>query len=202
MKKKIIVSKKQLNEMRRFITESVDNGYVYIDSGSTLPSKNGLEQVSANGGCPDWRDIEDIEPTTTDDFSRTLCPMRNNRMGMSSNTMGRFDRSSEDDGEVVEEAVEVGSGKMEGIGNDTIGNSELLDTLSDGDKGNDDSVLSQSILSVIDRLLTMTEALPDKKKAMVLNKIIERYDLEEIPYPWKREMSKKIWNPQKNDEFN
>lgn len=193
MKKKIIVTSHQLNEMKRYMTEMEDANYVYIDSSSTLPSMTGLETVSANGGCPDYRNFEKIEPTTTDDVADTMCNMRTTRM--SGSGFG-VNKNFTDDEEDITESVEIGGGNYQGIGDDTIGNSQLLDTLSDGDDSDDDSMVNRTILAAVDRLINLTQSLPAKKKAMVLNKIIENYELESIPHTWKRQLIQKIWNSQ------
>lgn len=191
MKKKILVSRKQLNEMCQYFVESMENGYVYMDSSSTLPSQDGLERTSANGGCPDWRNIEKIEPTSTDQVSSMLCPMRSMRGTTGMGVSGCNKIVPEDD--VMDEAVEMDGG-MVGIGDDDLFNSQQLDALSDGNSENDTSVLNNSILVAIDRLLKLTANLPDKKKAMVLNKLIESFDMDQIPHTWKRQMIQKIWN--------
>lgn len=70
--------------------------------------------------------------------------------------------------------------------------SKELDMLSDDNEENDLIKIPVGVDKKTDILLDATKALTPKQQAIVLNKMIEELDTDNIPYQWKKELIEKL----------
>ncbi len=70
--------------------------------------------------------------------------------------------------------------------------SKELDILSNGNKNDDLVKIPNGIDKKSDILIDAVKGLTPKQQAIVLNKIIEELDTDNIPYQWKKELIEKL----------
>lgn len=166
--RRIIVTEQQFRE-------AFPDSFSYIDFENDSANNDGNVNISVTGKMSDE---EDGMPLTTDDVAN----MVKNRGYLSSRGTGRgYYRP------FVKEGVD-----SNGDGVDDFFNHDELDTLSNGDDNDDITRVPQTVLNKLQILLDNMKMLQPKKKAMVINKIIENIDWSEIPGPWRKELSLKI----------
>lgn len=77
-------------------------------------------------------------------------------------------------------------------GVDDFYNNDELDTLGNGDESDDLVKVPESVQRKMDILISSMQNLTPKQQAIVLNKIIESFDLSSLPYAWLKELRLKI----------
>ena len=81
---------------------------------------------------------------------------------------------------------------MNNDGVDDFYNNAELDTLGNGDTNDDLIKIPESVQRKMNLLIDSMQMLSPKQQAIVLNKIIESFDLSSIPYSWLKELRLKI----------
>ena len=77
-------------------------------------------------------------------------------------------------------------------GVDDFYNSEELDTLGNGNESDDLVKVPESVQHKMGILIDAMQNLTPKQQAIVLNKMIESFDLSSLPYAWLKELRLKI----------
>ena len=165
MKRIIKVTENQLRE-----TEGA--AFEYLDISNDNPYGNNSE-ISADGKIDN---IEFGEPVTGDEVSNTMTNQVYNRFY---NTYGRTPRY-----------VSENDNNNDGV--DDFYNHDELDTLSDGDESNNLMKVPQSVENKLEILISQIQKLNSKQQAMILNKLIETLELQNIPYSWTKELMLKL----------
>lgn len=176
MKKKIIIkiTSRQLNEAQ-------DDAFKYLTNSDTTPN-NGQTEVSVNGKI---NGEEDGYPLTTDRFASMNTTQGYNRYGGIGNNLCR-------------KVSENNDKNNDGI--DDFYNDKTLDILSNGNEQDNMEAISHTVDEKVNALLSLIKNMPSKKQAIVLNKIIENINLNNIPFKLKKELIKKI-SIRTNDTF-
>lgn len=157
--------------------------------GNTVPQYNGFSAITSDGKvAPD----ETAEPKTTDDFAQKLNTQRIYRCGgaWSQPSYNRLSLDIDlDDDDVIHESDDK---NRDGV--DDFYNNKELDTLSNGDETDNLTRIPESVQMRCDKLLQeiSNAKLSAKQQAIVLNKLIEGFDLRGIPYAWLKELKLKI----------
>lgn len=179
MRKKIIISESQLRSI-------IESDGQYINPENNKPEYNGWSDTTAEGGLDSE---DDIMPMTTDDLANDMTNQRIAHYGCT--RQGVVPKIPKDG--IVDEDVNFNNNSMTNDNDNSFLDSGL-DALSNNDKDDDSIVINNTIQSHIELLINDMKSLPAKKKAMVINKMIENADLESIPQAWKRDLVLKIWN--------
>ena len=170
MPKNIKITEKQYKR----IQEEIDNDFIYFTNNDTKPY-DGQVNISANGKI----DGETYaNPTTTDKVQQSLTPQGYGRYRSYGNISPR----------TMREGVELDQSNdfydMKGF------NNAELNTLTNGDSKDNLVKIPQSIEKKLDILLDSIKQsnLTPKQQAIVLNKIIEELDYDNLPNQWKKEL--------------
>ena len=167
MARKIIITEEQLRE-------AFPDTFDYLDFTNDTPSNDGNVNVSTGM----MSDDEPADPLTTDDIANMI----KMRGYLSSRGSGMTHARP-----FVKEEVD-----KNGDGVDDFFNHDELDTLSNGDESDDITRVPGSVLNKLSILIEAMNTLQPKKKAMVINKLIENIDWSNVPGPWRKELSLKI----------
>ena len=170
MIKNIKISDEQLKK----ICESFDDEFNYLSDRNSVEFK-GQKEITANGNMTD---DEVSEPLTTDNMQQKITPQGYNRYGY----FGTYPRS-------MREGVDINKDNV-----DDFYNNQELDILSNGDKKDNLIKIPAGIERTTNLLIDAVKnnKLSPKQQSIVLNKIIECFDLENIPFAWKKELMLKI----------
>ena len=164
-KKRIIkITEQQLMEAEK-------NAFSYLDNGD-FKQYNGQSEISVGGK---ENDKEDAEPKTSDDTANKITSQTYNRyagFALKPHTLRENDMNND--------------------GVDDFYNNAELDTLGNGDTNDDLIKIPESVQRKMNLLIDSMQMLSPKQQAIVLNKIIESFDLSSIPYSWLKELRLKI----------
>ena len=168
MKRIIKITEKQLKE-----TEG--DAFEYLDINNDVPYGNNSE-INATGKV---NSTEYGIPTIGDKISDTMTNQMYNRFFSNYSGLRPFTISETDN-------------NRDNI--DDFYNHDELDILSNGDENDNLIKISRSAEIRTEQLLKQIENLQPKQQAIILNKIIETLDLNEIPFSWKKELIFKLTN--------
>ena len=164
-KKRIIkITEQQLMEAEK-------NAFSYLDNGD-FKQYNGQSEISVGGK---ENDKEDAEPKTSDDTASKITSQTYNRyagFALKPHTLRENDMNND--------------------GVDDFYNNAELDTLGNGNTNDDLVKIPESVQRKMNLLIDSMQMLSPKQQAIVLNKIIESFDLSSIPYSWLKELRLKI----------
>lgn len=167
------------------LMETEGEAFSYL-SGSDNPSYKGNSMVSVNG-IKDEKN--DGLPMTSDDLSDEIVP----------NTYNRFNRLYGQGKHLYDDPFDYNMDEANIKKNDIVNPTVLsgkdeLDTLNDGNQNDDLTRIPISIEQKLDNLLAaMQQAeITGKQAAMLLNKMIEKINFSNIPYPWIKLLRSKI----------
>lgn len=166
MDKIIRVTEHQLRE-----TEGV--AFKYLDSSNDTPSSNGSSEIGVTGKTDD---NEYGKPVDSDKIAHTLTVQGYDRYRMYGSNIPNVIREQDDNADGV----------------DDFYNHAELDTLSDGDKSNNLIKVPEGTQNKLNTLIDNIIKLSAKQQAMVLNKLVEKLDISNIPYAWSKELMNKI----------
>lgn len=169
MGKTIKLTQKQLKEG--------EEAFKFIYSSDT-PICNGNSEISVAGKL---NNKEDGDAFTTDKFASMNCPQAYNRYG---NYGYRYGRSNE--------LREDANNDEDNDGVDDFYNNDEIDILGDYDKSNNLTKIPHGVETKTNVLLNACQSLTPKQKAIVLNKILETWDLSSLGYNIKKLLLKKV----------
>lgn len=160
------------------IIESSLAGFNYLNGGDT-PHYCGQTEISVTGKL---NQDEYGDPTTTDKISRSLSPQTYNRYGVGS--QGYRKRTNEDVQTQTDDDNEI----------DNFYKKNELDTLGNGVENDNLTRIPEGIEYKLNLLLSEVKSckLTPKQQAIVLNKIIEDFQVKDMPYSWKKTLMLKI----------
>lgn len=194
MKRIIKLTEQQLREA------SYDNTFNYLGGGDTS-NYSGQSQIFATGKLGPEEEYGD--PITTDKVSRSLSPQTYNRYGVGSQGYRKFqntpdtnllDIDIEDD--EISQTTNEDTQKLSDDDNeiDNFYKKDELDTLGNGVENDNLTRIPEGVEYKINLLLSEIKRLnlTPKQQAIVLNKIVESFDVEKIPYSWKKTLMLKI----------
>ena len=166
------------------LQEASDMGFTFLTD-SDVPNYNGNSETTVSGKLTQ---NTYGKPTYTDQIAQKLSPQTYNRYGMT-NYKGGYRRISE---------------SFEDKNNDNIDDfyqSDSLDTLSNGIDEDNLTAIPFSVDSKLNEFCKTCNniKLSPYQNAMIINKIIECFPINNIPYKWKKELILKIQNSTKND---
>lgn len=188
MGKNIKVTERQY----RIIQEAIDNTFAYIDEKDTIPY-DGQKNISADGKI-DGETNGDV--TIGDKVSKTVTPqsfLRYRGIGYGRFQPYTMQPNMVDSDMQCDEGIQPNNDKNnDGI--DDFYNNDELDLLGDDDADNDLVKIPQGIVTKSDILIDAVNSnnLTSKQQAIILNKIIEAFDITSIPYAWKKELILKL----------
>lgn len=162
------------------IRETMDNTFNYLGGGDT-PNYNGQTEISATGKLDQ---SEYGNPTTTDKVSQSLAPQTYNRYGNGSRYVSSYQRTNEDS------SIETDDDN----GIDDFYDNDELDTLGNGVDNDNLTRIPQGVDYKLNQLLGDIKGgkLTPKQQAIVLNKVIEAFNVEQMPLSWKKALMLKI----------
>lgn len=162
------------------IRETIDNTFNYLNGGDT-PNYCGQTEISATGKL----DQDKFgKPTTTDKISRSLSPQTYNRYGLGTQMYRRFQNTYEDSSANIDDDNGV----------DDFYKNDELDTLGNGVDNDNLTKIPQGVDYKLNALLGEIHSgnLSPKQQAIVLNKIIEDFNVEKMPMSWRKALYLKI----------
>lgn len=170
MPKNIKITEKQYQR----IQEEIDNDFIYFTNNDTKPY-DGQVNISANGKIDGETNAK---PTSGDKVQQSLTPQGYGRYRCYGNISPRTMR----EGVAVDQSNDFYD--MKGFNN-----TELNMLTNDNDKDNLIKI-PQSIERKLDILLDSIKQsnLTPKQQAIILNKILEELDYDNIPNQWKKEL--------------
>ena len=159
------------------LTEAENGDFNYLDDGD-FKQYSGQSEISVTGKKDDeeWG-----KPKTSDNFADKITAQTYNRYcgkALKPHTL-REDDTNKD-------------------GVDDFYNNAELDTLGNETTDDDLVKIPTSVQRKVNILIDSMQMLSPKQQAIVLNKIIESFDLSTIPYAWLKELRLKI-NAKKNN---
>ena len=165
------------------LLEAEGLSFEYLSNGN-CKAYNGQSEISANGKL---NSETNGEPVTSDDVESQITPQGYIRYTALGGYAGRI-------GRLREEEQSPSSNDANGDGVDDFYNNKELDTLNNG---LDDDNLTKIPNSVEHKLNTLIDAirgnnLAPKQIAIIMNKMIESFDITSIPNSWKKELKLKI----------
>lgn len=169
MNKIIKVTRKQLQE-----TEGA--AFEYLDDNNDVPYGNN-STISADGKKDD---DEYGEPVIGDKVGNTMTIQNYNRFY---HTYGGYTRPT-----TIREKDE----NQDNV--DDFYNNDELDMISDGNEDNNLIKMPNSAEMKVEQLISVIEKLQPKQQAMIINKLVETLNIENIPSSWKKELMFKIMN--------
>lgn len=180
MARNIKITEKQYKMLENLNEEE----YTYLDSDDNTNPYTGYNEISPEGKNPDG--ITPPEKRTTGDKIQQMRTMDGwNRY----RTYGNITPTT------VREGISSESLNQSNDFYDVNGvplPSKELDILSDDNEENDLIKIPVGVDKKTDILLDATKALTPKQQAIVLNKMIEELDTDNIPYQWKKELIEKL----------
>lgn len=160
----IKLTKKQLAEAEK-------DAFGYLDNGD-FKQYNGQSEISV-GGKKD--SDEYAEPKTTDDTADKI----------SAQTYNRYTGFA-----LKPHALREDDANRDGV--DDFYNNDELDTLGNNTSDDDLVKIPMGVQKKADILIDSMQMLSPKQQAIVLNKLIESFDLSSLPYAWLKELRLKI----------
>jgi hypothetical protein len=159
------------------IKEAGEETFSYLDASNDMNPNGNEKEITADGQLSDK---EYGNPVTTDKIGKTITNQCYGSYGYM--WTGRMRESTDKDGDGID---------------DFYNNSEL-DILSNGNSNDDLVKIPEGVDYKVNNLVTACQNLSPKQKAIVLNRFIESFDLNEVPYSWKKEMILKIRSAKNN----
>lgn len=184
MKRKII----KLTE--RQLKETQGDAFAFLD-GNDTPAYNGQSEISVTGLVDDE---EFGYPTTGDEIADDFIPQTAFRL----NAMygyGGYGRLREDTAQPMPTPQEHGENEdKDGDHVNDFYTNKTLDTLSNGDNNDNLAKVPEGAQTRLNALIqTMnSEKLNLRQVAMILNKFLESYEWDKLPYSWKKALRLKI----------
>lgn len=170
MKRIIKLTEKQLREV------TGDN--IFLTNNST-PNYCGQSCISANGKLD-----QDTygEPTTTDKVSQSLTPQTYYRYSMGTQLYRKS--TNEDKQNQIDDDNNV----------DSFYDNKELDTMSNGVDNDNLTRIPEGVEYKVNLLLTEIKKsnLSPKQQGIVLNKIIEAFEVDKMPFSWRKTLMLKI----------
>lgn len=167
------MKKRTIRITERQLKEAYPDAYEYLDSDSDVKPFDGNTNISVAGKVSDE---EDGMPITTDDVA-TMVTNQNNPYSYRSSGYAR---------------PYIGEADANADGVDDFYNHDEMDTLSNGEKKDDITRVPDSIIRKLDILIGAMAPLNGKQKTMILNKMVENVDMQQVPYQWRKELALKI----------
>lgn len=166
MKRIIKLTEKQLNE-------ATDNGFNYLNGGD-VPNYSGQTFISATGKI---KQDEYGKPTTSDMVGNSLSSQTFDRYNLTTQTYRQ--KTNEND---------------EFLPNLNKEKKTNIDDSNDIEDAEEEITIPMGIESKLDMLIKALEStkMTPKQRSVVLNKIVERLPLDNIPFAWKKELISKI----------
>ena len=178
MKHIIKLTEKQLKE--------VDNKTFTYLSGSDVSNYDGQTHITVTGKLAD---DEYGDPTTTDKVSNTLTPQTYTRYGIGG--YGRYRNINE------EENMDTNNSTKDTDDDNNVNNfykKDELDTLGNDVENDNLTRIPEGVEYKLNLLLKEMDSLKltPKQQAIVLNKIIEVLECNEMPFSWKKTLMLKL----------
>lgn len=167
------MKKRTIRITEQQLKEAYPDAYEYLDSNSDVKPFDGNTNISVAGKVSNE---EDGMPITTDDVA-TMVTSQNNPYGYRTSGYAR---------------PYIGEADAKADGVDDFYNHDELDTLSNGEKKDDITRVPDSIIRKLDILIDAMAPLNGKQKMMILNKMVENVDMQQVPYQWRKELALKI----------
>lgn len=194
MKRRIIkITESQLRE-----TEG--EAFKYLDTSDDTNPYNGQSTITAQGKLDGETNAE---PIFTDRIGKQRTPKSWARDRMYGN-INRTPYSESDffDDEDLFEGVKIGDNDNVPDFFEEVGDMEGLDTLSDGDDSNNLTTIPKGVDNKLDLLDNAMGRLNDRQRAMVINNMLEKNDISNIPNSWKKELMYKVTSNKNNPNTN
>lgn len=159
----------------KLITEDLSDEFMYLSGNDDAPHYDGQVNVTANGKTDD---AENGNPVTADKVQHMLTPQSYNRYRSYGNISHAMRESNDKNNDGI----------------DDFYNNDELDILSNGIENDNLMKIPSGIERKVDILVDAIKNtnLKPKQQAIVLNKIVETFDLSTIPYAWKKELVLKL----------
>lgn len=159
---------------RKQLREADECDFDYIDNENDMPSSNGQTQIGVDGKIDD---TESGDTLIGDRVAASMMPQ----------TYSRFNNYSNGYHHCMREGVDVNNDNV-----DDFYNNDELDILSNGDNNDNLVKIPQGVDYKTDMLVNAMSNLNSRQQAIVLNKILENVDMNNIPYKWKKELIMKL----------
>lgn len=169
MARTIKITERQLKEQESNIIGLYDTGELEY---------KGNAEVSADGKT-DKKNYSKAH--TGDDFASANCPQAYNRYGCYGYWHGRISRLKEE-----------ATNDTDNDGIDDFYNDKEIDILGNGDETDNLAKIPKGIDDKLNILLNDCASLTAKQKAIVLNKILETFDISTLGYKTKKLLLKKL----------
>lgn len=156
---------------RKQLTEAENDVFGYLNNGD-FKQYSGQSEIGVTGKKDD---DEYGNPKTSDDLANKISAQTYNRycgFALKPHTL-REDDTNKD-------------------GVDDYYNNNELDTLGNNSDNDDLVKIPESIQRKVNILIDSMQMLTAKQQAIVLNKLIESFDLSSLPYAWLKELRLKI----------
>lgn len=169
MAKTVKLTQKQIKESESIFSFLYNTDTTTCDGNSKI-SVTGKLNGKTNG-----------KPYTTDKFASMNCPQAYNRYGSYGYRYGRGNELKEDT-----------NNDEDNDGVDDFYKNKEIDILSNGDKTDNLIKIPQGIDNKVNILINACRELTPKQKAIVLNKILENFDVSSLSYNIKKLLLKKL----------
>lgn len=169
MAKTVKLTQKQIKE-----SESIFS-FLYNTDTTTCDGNSKISVTGKLNGKTDGK------PYTTDKFASMNCPQAYNRYGSYGYRYGRGNELKED-----------ANNDEDNDGVDDFYNNTEIDILSNGNKADNLVKIPQGIDNKVNILVNACQTLTPKQKAIVLNKILENFDISSLSYNIKKLLLKKL----------
>lgn len=186
------------------LRETEGEAFKYLDTTDDTKPYNGQSATTAQGKL---NGEEDGCPALGDRLANMRTPQAWSRYRMYGNiqTPAHADSFSNfddlEDNDFLDEGVMAGADQdNDGVPDDIERICDMggLDILSDGDNSNNGMVIPKGVDIKLNQLNAIIANLPPKKKAMVINNILETNDISSIPYSWKKYLVYKLMSNKDN----
>ena len=153
------------------LTEAENGAFGYLNNGD-FKEYNGQSEITVTGKKDD---DEYGNPKTSDNLANKISAQTYNRycgFAFKPHTLREDDNNKD--------------------GVDDFYNNDELDTLGNNSNNDDLVKIPVSVQRKVNILIDSMQMLTPKQQAIVLNKLIESFDLSSIPYAWLKELRLKI----------
>ena len=174
----------KISERQYRMLESLNGEeYSYLDNEDNIKPYTGYSEIS-----PEGKNMDGITPpekrVKTDDVGKMETP----QSWVAHNFHNRAFATMLREGVKIQNDKENDFYDVNGVPSP----SKELDMLSDDNEKNDLIKIPVGVDRKSDMLLDAAKQLTPKQQAMVLNKMIEELDTDNIPYMWKKELIEKL----------
>ena len=184
------------------LRETEGEAFKYLDTSDDTNPYNGQSTITAQGKLDGETNAE---PIFTDRIGKQRTPQSWARYRMYGN-INRAPYSESDffDDEDLFEGVNIGDKDNDNVPDyfEEVGDMGGLDTLSDGDDSNNLTTIPKGVDNKLDLLDNAMGRLNDRQRAMVINNMLEKNDISNIPNSWKKELMYKVTSNKDNPNTN